>query len=860
MVEYGILAGSMLAAHWHAMQLCGCRETCHDGSATVAQMEPRPRGQTLRYVKGYPIAEDAQTFDPLNRTTKWNGRVQDVGPIPPFALHEAVQGSALQREAQGGPRESAGSGSGTVAAMAGIGGPPARVPNWITYDRKVLGFGAYFQEDVPYSALESWRIRRVTVKYYLENDQVEIVEVREPNSGLPQGILLKRHSAVKGDGSPLRWPDLRVGGQLVLYRRTYHLVSADAATRTFYSEHGQDQQPDEAYPEGPYDQHRKDVPRQLAASPRGAAALFRQMRKGGRPSAEEEERDGAVLRFLAAWDTTGHLFGGVLAFALTYHVADGTIEVREVNRRNSGRDPFPLLLRRSRLPKVVPPVHGRPMSPETRRQLAITYYDWRDLHLGATVNVYGRKMMLYDCDDGTLTWLKKYVPGLKPEQLTAIPVDLDPFGPKRPPLHIPPNLSGIGSEEDSLQNVLRLVPRPVGRCSYDDYVAKCDKVLRFSAVMVPLGPGRPLVGPHDAERSFIVSLYPVDGTLSIFEPRQVNSGMEQGTFLERTRVPNPANGGQPYTETDMQVGCVLEVYGRGFQLLEADTVTLEYMEDQSYRFPWADYEKVFSKLTTWLALYPDELPDQLRTKLIAADANGSGYITKYQLYDLLTSLGADLAPHEVVTLVRQLGADRQGLLVEQLLAALRRVAWGPLDQVAIVGGSSGVSKAAVAAATAPPYSCLGPTPGHPRVDVAPMPSNPNAYRGQYGNFSKAGMSGGLCGKHGYAGAEGTPPGDIDIDDRRRLRDTPEKPKGGWGGPQDAAASKLRMAAATAPPLDTPSMVITPSGYGSAGTKPAWATRGSSFLTATGIKQPASLWQTTNMAFGGVGHAASFQRR
>lgn len=40
------------------------------------------------------------------------------------------------------------------------------------------------------------------------------------------------------------------------------------------------------------------------------------------------------------------------------------------------------------------------------------------------------------------------------------------------------------------------------------------------------------------------------------------------------------------------------------------------------------------------------------------------------LQALLSGLGSDLGPHEVVTLVRQLGADRQGLLVEQLLVAL----------------------------------------------------------------------------------------------------------------------------------------------------------------------------------------------
>jgi hypothetical protein len=67
----------------------------------------------------------------------------------------------------------------------------------------------------------------------------------------------RRLSVVKEDGSPLRWTDLRVGGEVTLYCRTYHIVAADPLTRAFYSEQGQEQPPDEPYPDGPYEQHRK---------------------------------------------------------------------------------------------------------------------------------------------------------------------------------------------------------------------------------------------------------------------------------------------------------------------------------------------------------------------------------------------------------------------------------------------------------------------------------------------------------------------------------------------------------------------------------------------------------------------------
>jgi len=36
---------------------------------------------------------------------------------------------------------------------------------------------------------------------------------------------------------------------------------------------------------------------------------------------------------------------------MNFFLADDTVEVKEVKQQNSGKDPFPLLLRRSKLPK-----------------------------------------------------------------------------------------------------------------------------------------------------------------------------------------------------------------------------------------------------------------------------------------------------------------------------------------------------------------------------------------------------------------------------------------------------------------------------------------------------------------------------
>ncbi len=68
-----------------------------------------------------------------------------------------------------------------------------------------------------------------------------------------------------------------------------------------------------------------------------------------------------------------------------YHLVDDSIEVREVQKPNNGRDPFPILLRRQSLPKVF-------------HELSDVYesekYTWKDLEIGKCINVLGRPFLM----------------------------------------------------------------------------------------------------------------------------------------------------------------------------------------------------------------------------------------------------------------------------------------------------------------------------------------------------------------------------------------------------------------------------------------------------------------------------------
>ena len=57
------------------------------------------------------------------------------------------------------------------------------------YALQVLRWYGYFQESVADSPLENFRVRKVILHYYLENDTLEVIEPKQDNSGMPQASL-----------------------------------------------------------------------------------------------------------------------------------------------------------------------------------------------------------------------------------------------------------------------------------------------------------------------------------------------------------------------------------------------------------------------------------------------------------------------------------------------------------------------------------------------------------------------------------------------------------------------------------------------------------------------------------------------
>jgi EF-hand domain-containing protein 1 len=69
---------------------------------------------------------------------------------------------------------------------------------------------------------------------------------------------------------------------------------------------------------------------------------------------------------------------------MNFYLANNMIEVKEVSKQNSGLDPFPMLLSKSKVPKVPVMTHYPGMSLKKEE-----FYTPEDLICGKIVNIFG---------------------------------------------------------------------------------------------------------------------------------------------------------------------------------------------------------------------------------------------------------------------------------------------------------------------------------------------------------------------------------------------------------------------------------------------------------------------------------------
>uniref|UniRef100_A0A7N8YAN0 EF-hand domain (C-terminal) containing 1 n=1 Tax=Mastacembelus armatus TaxID=205130 RepID=A0A7N8YAN0_9TELE len=457
------------------------------------------------------------------------------------------------------------------------------IPAHVALDKKVLRFFAYFQEDILYSPDEVYRVRPVVVYYYLEDDSMCFIEPMVENSGIPQGKRIKRQRLPKNEhGEYYQWKDLNLSMDLEVYGVKYHITQCDAFTKEFMESEGIILNEPEQMPTDPYSKLRKK-PQPCYTTPSEFDRMHQFL-----------TMDRKVLRFFALWDDTDSLYGETKPVTIHYYLVDDTVEVREVHEPNSGCDPFPVLMRRQRLPKKMKSETFPSCVLELSKDEVDEYYSPKDFQVGQTVKLLGRRFLLHDCDGFTKEYFQKNHPDMeiKPTEVSK-KVDRTQERKKE----VPP-YNGFGSLEDSLQNCLSLIPEPPKK-NVLKMLENDHKVLRYSARLDSQN-------PKDEGRRFVLSYFLSSDMISIFEKSTRNSGIIGGKFLEKTRVPKPGcpvENPEFYSPADFAIGATVEVFSHRFVLTNADRYVLSYLESNASQIPSQTLESLRKKLNLQKQIY-----------------------------------------------------------------------------------------------------------------------------------------------------------------------------------------------------------------------------------------------------------------
>ncbi|KAG8450488.1 hypothetical protein GDO86_002953 [Hymenochirus boettgeri] len=540
-------------------------------------------------------------------------------------------------------------------------GVGSEAPSWVAFDKQVLSFDAYFEEEVHQSREENYRIRPCKIYFYLEDDTIQIVEPQVKNSGMPQGTIIRRHRIplpAPNDEQFYTVDHFNINKDIVVYSKIYTIVNCDEFTRNFLRKLGVRVNPPGSVPSDSYITTRKKMEEMQPLRPYERMDTLKQFL----------EYDRQVLRFYCLWDDTASLFGDPRELVLHYYLADDTVELLENIPANSGRDTTPVFLHRGKLPKrgvqslplpgqvtartvlnVFGPMgHGGRYILDNIKTGALQkefYKDW-DLTLGAAINIWGRKIILCDCDEFTKNYYRTKH-GI--EDFTPIQYK-DPPLPKREK-EIPP-YNGFGSEEDSLCSCMTLLPKPPQR-DFNKFMEKDSNglesnVLRFVARLVT-------DNPIDKERKFIVSFFLSDDSVSVFEPPERNSGITGGKFLERSRVKKPGQQlyksefSEYFKAEDLFVGARVNFNGFIFILVDADEYVFNYMEKNANEFPMSDISVITSKLKRL-----GETKSREIKQLFAANDPAGTSIMPYEIFrNLLADISEkNLTEHEIMTIGR----------------------------------------------------------------------------------------------------------------------------------------------------------------------------------------------------------------
>eukprot|EP00931_Biecheleriopsis_adriatica_P081642 TRINITY_DN54_c0_g1_i2.p1 TRINITY_DN54_c0_g1~~TRINITY_DN54_c0_g1_i2.p1 ORF type:complete len:770 (+),score=180.35 TRINITY_DN54_c0_g1_i2:78-2312(+) len=516
------------------------------------------------------------------------------------------------------------------------------LPAWDAFDRHVLRFYGYFKEAVVETNLENYRVRKVVVMYYLEDDTCQVNEPKQDNSGIPQGQMIRRHRFPAPNGGYMKPEDLQVGSVMQLYGRSIMITDCDAFTREYFEQAGMPQAPPQPSETDPFMETRELMKNQEAVQPRTYEKIYREvMLGGGHINADMQqflEKDKKVLRFYAVMDDVQTPQFERRPFTIMFFLADDQLEIREQYPLNCGRDNFPIFFRKGKMPIGAYKVEG----PQAQPRKKSDYVHGNDFRVGMNVTLLGNyHFFIYDADDFTR---KYFVEELGEELDGRVDVRL---AERAVPRAKTPPYTGYGSWDDSMSSVTHLIPK-VPKRDFVKLFRHEGKVLRFKAKFAQ-------PKPEDTDRIFVISFYLQDDTLAIHEPPQRNLGIVTGRFLEKGIHLNQLTGSL-FQPNDLLPGNFVKVYNNEFYIMDMDEYSKKVFENPDALLRNFDLEAVMQKLRESMR---QQFP-QVRDIFRRFDSDHDGVLCIQEFQQALEKFGFQLGPEDVLKIMKHFDSRKDG--------------------------------------------------------------------------------------------------------------------------------------------------------------------------------------------------------
>ncbi|KEG10079.1 EF-hand domain-containing family member C2 [Trypanosoma grayi] len=452
-----------------------------------------------------------------------------------------------------------------------------RRANYTTLSDKVLRFYAFFTEKAPDGCIEEYWHRRVVINFYPEDDTVLIQEPPIPNSGLRGGTYLKRQPVRADPRQREEFPrdefltinHFNVGRAVRINAVEFFLYDCDNFTREFLTSIGVDVGAPTICPDSSFMSDWKRTQERMQS---GKFGILSQDYHGDEAvrAARFVQDSGKVLRFYGIFDERKKVTGGVVRkLEVLYFVEDDSIAV--VERPTSNEATPSLFLSRGWLPKTgsIAKVNELTFAHRVNgmREPYVGpegHYNAPDLNIGETLNVLGRQVFLYDCDDYTRSF---YAQALGITLRDAVDC-LGEFGLPRESNFIAFRAGAIPTTAPALGPTTA----DVGGDLEKQAPYKVRDVLRF---LLRLAPPCSLA---ERQRRFTLTYYTETEDAMVYESRIRNSGYMGGCFSRRRRLPKKSDDPDAhYTVEDIALGSVVVVNGHRFEVVNMDEHTANYL-------------------------------------------------------------------------------------------------------------------------------------------------------------------------------------------------------------------------------------------------------------------------------------------